>query len=226
MKITPVILSLLAATSVFACQSEVPTTEKETVTNLICSEAVKLINFNPIGPLPGGEYSFSFQVTNRTGYTLRDFQFGYMCVAQSGTVLKTERLNMFYSIGPRTNLNAGWSFTLFNVPSQTDHFVGVLLSFHIDDYVPPLTQSELDAAAKKTSDDQAARKVENAAKALKYNQALAASGDAYGQLRMGERYRDGDGVAKDLRAAREWFAKAAAQGDKVAAKELAQLVRN
>lgn len=43
---------------------------------------------------------------------------------------------------------------------------------------------------------------------------------------MGERYRDGDGVAQDLRLAREWFAKAAAQGDKHAALELQKLPQN
>ena len=47
-----------------------------------------------------------------------------------------------------------------------------------------------------------------------------------GGLRMGERYRDGDGVAQDLRLAREWFAKAAAQGDKHAALELQKLPQN
>jgi hypothetical protein len=60
--------------------------------------------------------------------------------------------------------------------------------------------------------------------ALSYNLDLASKGDDYGQYRMGQRYRDGDGVPKDLQKARQWFAKAAAQGDKIAAKELAQLL--
>jgi TPR repeat protein len=76
--------------------------------------------------------------------------------------------------------------------------------------------------------DQAAKDKKNqaAAKALKYNQELAAAGDVYGQVRMGERYRDGDGVPKDIGLARDWFSKAAAQGDKNAALELQKLPQN
>jgi len=87
---------------------------------------------------------------------------------------------------------------------------------------PPPSTAEIKAAAEKV----AAKKAENAAKALKYNQELAAAGDVYGQVRMGERYRDGDGVPKDLRLSREWFSKAAAQGDKNAALELQKLPHN
>ena len=50
-------------------------------------------------------------------------------------------------------------------------------------------------------------------KALNYNQALADKGDAYGQLRMGERYLKGDGVDKDITKARDYLSKAAAQGN-------------
>jgi TPR repeat protein len=57
------------------------------------------------------------------------------------------------------------------------------------------------------------RAVENAAKALAWNRAQAEKGDAYGQFRMGERYRDGEGVARDPQQARAWFAKSAAQGN-------------
>jgi hypothetical protein len=58
------------------------------------------------------------------------------------------------------------------------------------------------------------------ARALKFNQDLADKGDAYGLLRMGERYRDGDGVPKDLNKAREYFTKAIAAGSPTAAEEL------
>jgi TPR repeat protein len=63
------------------------------------------------------------------------------------------------------------------------------------------------------------------AKAVKYNQELADIGDAYGQLRMGERYLVGDGVEKDEVKAREYFAKAAAQGNETAAKALEKLAQ-
>ena len=46
-------------------------------------------------------------------------------------------------------------------------------------------------------------------KVLKYHQDLADKGDSFGLLRMGERYRDGDGVPKDLSKAREYLSKAA-----------------
>jgi hypothetical protein len=64
-----------------------------------------------------------------------------------------------------------------------------------------------------------------AEKALKANQKLADSGDAYGLLRMGERYRDGDGVPEDLNKAHDYLAKAAAAGSATAADELAKLNR-
>ena len=69
----------------------------------------------------------------------------------------------------------------------------------------------------------AGNKPELDALALKANMDAAAKGDAYGEFRMGERYRDGDGVEKDLKKAREWFSKAADQGDKEAAKRLSAI---
>jgi TPR repeat protein len=64
------------------------------------------------------------------------------------------------------------------------------------------------------------------AKAVAFNQAQADKGDAYGLLRMGERYRDGDGVPKDLVKAKDYFTKAVAAGSTDAANELAQLNSN
>ena len=59
--------------------------------------------------------------------------------------------------------------------------------------------------------------------ALRYNQGQAAKGDGYGLLRMAERYRDGDGVEKDLTKAKEYFNKAIAAGSPTAAEELKEL---
>ena len=59
--------------------------------------------------------------------------------------------------------------------------------------------------------------------AVRYNQELAAKGDGYGLLRMAERYRDGDGVEKDLTKAKEYFNKAVAAGSPTAAEELKEL---
>ncbi|HLV79971.1 MAG TPA: hypothetical protein VKT32_06790 [Chthonomonadaceae bacterium] len=52
---------------------------------------------------------------------------------------------------------------------------------------------------------------------------LANGGDAYGALRMGERYRDGQGVPQSDAKAQEFFARAASQGDIAAAVLLASL---
>jgi hypothetical protein len=57
-------------------------------------------------------------------------------------------------------------------------------------------------------------------RALKSNQGAAAKGDSYGLMRMGERYRDGDGVEKDLVKARDYFEKSfAADTNNFTAKE-------
>ena len=52
--------------------------------------------------------------------------------------------------------------------------------------------------AMQLKDKEDAQKRAITAKAVAFNQAQADKGDAYGLLRMGERYRDGDGVPKDL----------------------------
>jgi len=61
------------------------------------------------------------------------------------------------------------------------------------------------------------------ANAVIYDQNLAYEADVYGQLRMGERYEDGDGVPKDETKAEAFFAESAAQGDKVASLALERL---
>lgn len=59
--------------------------------------------------------------------------------------------------------------------------------------------------------------------ALKSNQEAAAKGDAYGLLRMGERYLKGDGVEKDLAKARQYLQRAAENGSATAKDELSKL---
>lgn len=84
---------------------------------------------------------------------------------------------------------------------------------------PPLTpeqiaaQKKKDAAEKKLAEDHA----------LKFNQELAAKGDPYGLLRMGERYRDGDGVKTNLALARIYLQRAANAGSLQASNELNNL---
>ena len=69
----------------------------------------------------------------------------------------------------------------------------------------------------------AAQKADGAARALQANQDAAAKGDSFGLMRMGERYRDGDGVEKDLGKAREFLQKAADAGSPTAKEELSSL---
>jgi hypothetical protein len=66
-------------------------------------------------------------------------------------------------------------------------------------------------------------KVDPATRILNWQQDIAAKGDVYGELQMGLRYRDGNGVEENLDKAREWLQKAADQGDTDAAAALAKL---
>lgn len=83
----------------------------------------------------------------------------------------------------------------------------------------PPTPEEI-AAAKAKAD--AVEKIANE-RALKYNQEQADKGDPFGLIRMGERYRDGDGVPKNLAKARDYFTKAIAAGETDAADELSKM---
>jgi hypothetical protein len=91
---------------------------------------------------------------------------------------------------------------------------------------PPLTPEQIEAAKQTALVKKAAEKKKaaaGAAKALESNQAAAEKGDAYGLLRMGERYRDGEGVEKDLTKAKDFLTRAAAAGSPTAAQELSAL---
>jgi TPR repeat protein len=82
-----------------------------------------------------------------------------------------------------------------------------------------LTAEQL--AARKAAEE--AQRAKVMAPVIAYYQRAAEGGDAEAQLRLGEIYRDGDGVAKDAAKACEWFAKAAAQGNKRAEEALDRL---
>ena len=80
-------------------------------------------------------------------------------------------------------------------------------------------------ASKLEAQKQAAQTVAKnlAAKTLAENERFAAQGDAYGELRMGERYLTSDGVAKDVFKARDYLQRAAEQGSRTAVEELNHL---
>jgi len=77
--------------------------------------------------------------------------------------------------------------------------------------------------ARQAQNEKEARKQATIAKILAYNQGQAAKGDPIGLLRMGEFYRDGYGVPKDLKKAQEYLTNAANAGSVTAAEELAQM---
>lgn len=85
-------------------------------------------------------------------------------------------------------------------------------------YVPEMTEEQKAQVA--------SAKSKTESKVLAYHQELAEKGDAYGEYKMGIRYENGDGVDKDLTKARDLLGKAAAQGNKDAATELAKLPAN
>lgn len=62
-----------------------------------------------------------------------------------------------------------------------------------------------------------------AARALQEDETLAGEGDAFGELRMGERYLSGDGVGKNSAQAKMYFQRAADSGSPTAAEELNRL---
>jgi hypothetical protein len=59
--------------------------------------------------------------------------------------------------------------------------------------------------------------------ALKFEQSQADKGDSYWLFHLGERYRDGNGVPKDLDKARDYFEKAKKAGNSNADDELKKL---
>ena len=80
--------------------------------------------------------------------------------------------------------------------------------------------------AQQIKDIQTANQKKTQDRALKYNQDQADKGDPIGLLRMGERYRDGEGVEKDLAKARDYLTKATAAGSPTAADELKNFPSN
>jgi TPR repeat protein len=87
-------------------------------------------------------------------------------------------------------------------------------------------QAAAQAAWVKSWQDGADHADENIDKALHYDMDLAKKGDDYGEYRMGQRYRDGEAVPRDLKRAKEWLSKAADQGLKPAIKELAHITND
>jgi TPR repeat protein len=58
---------------------------------------------------------------------------------------------------------------------------------------------------------------------LEHDRSYADRGWGFAQLRMARRYRDGDGVEKDLKTARDYFLKAMATGEPGATEEYLEI---
>jgi len=80
--------------------------------------------------------------------------------------------------------------------------------------------------AKQLEDSAGAKRQAVQDKIFKNYQDAAAQGDPVGLLRMGEHYRDGDGVEKNLAKARDYFSKAAEAGSPSASEALKRLPQN
>ena len=83
------------------------------------------------------------------------------------------------------------------------------------------TWSPEEIAAAKQKADSKKQAIQD--RVLKSNQDSAARGEPLGLMHMGERYRDGDGVEKNLLKAKTYFQKAADAGVQEAADELSKL---
>ena len=124
-------------------------------------------------------------------------------------------LRVFPLSHPSTNWNALGEMKI--TPARPD------FDFGLQEAAQKTLDETLDdqrrAAAEKADDTKTAVQ----ARVLKSNQEDADKGDEYGLLRMGERYRDGDGVEKDLAKAKDYLTKAAAAGSQTAADALSKL---
>ena len=114
----------------------------------------------------------------------------------------------------RTVRNFSYGTSVAASPEMVQKSIGTLEA-EIDNH-PLVLKAKADQAAKQ-------KVIETKAKMLKLNQEQADRGDSYGLLRMGERFRDGDGVDKDLDKAKEYFEKSADAGSPIANEELKKL---
>jgi len=164
-------------------------------------------------------------------WDIKDIQIKVSCDGASGTEISSIDHTIF-EVVPAHSLRRFKPIDLGFFDTRTAGAGAVIEDF---DFVQPhLSLEEMKsaiAAAQKVAATNAvlakaanekSKKTADAA-ALKFNQDAAAKGDAYGLFRMGERYRDGNGVEKDLAKAKDCFQKSAAGGNQDAALALKKL---
>jgi hypothetical protein len=172
-----------------------------------------------------------FLFTNNSPWAIKDVQILCVHSSSSGTVIDKNRRTIF-EVFPAHSARWVSNFNMGYIHSQAATSGAKVEDFEfVQPHLSKETIDRLSDIQKKVNQDAAAalksaaeeKRKAAAAAALKFNQEAAARGDAYGLLRMGERYRDGDGVEKDLAKAREYFGRAAKQGNSSAAAALAKL---
>lgn len=172
-----------------------------------------------------------FVITNSSPWPVKDLTITCHHSANSGTQID-ENTRTIYEIFPAHSTRLISNFNMGFISSQAQSSSAHLENF---EFVPPhlsreeIAKLESDAAALRATNaalakmKAAATKKAAADKALAANQAAADKGDAYGLLRMGQRYRDGDGVDKDAAKAKDYLQRAATAGSPTAADELKKL---
>jgi len=172
-----------------------------------------------------------FTITNASPWAIKDITITCRHHSSSGTAINENTRTIYRTFPAHSEITVS-DFNMGIIDSQAQSS-----SASIEDLVfiqPHLSLEEISklemAAAKSYQSNlvnaklkAAVEKKHAAEMALKANESAAATGDAYGLLRMGERYRDGEGVAKDLAQARNFLHQAALKGSDTAARELAAL---
>jgi hypothetical protein len=159
----------------------------------------------------GDEYKMAESLYEPHEFFVRNFPYS---VAENDRLLSTEHY--------AAKASDVYSYTTVLGGSKTLHALDYGTIWTPPPPTPEQIQAIQEAAAKAAEKSKADRKAAQA-KALKYNQDLADKGDAYGLMRLGERYRDGEGVPKDLAKARDYLSKAVTAGQPSAADELSRL---
>ena len=168
-----------------------------------------------------------FTVVNNSPWDIKDIVLEARAYGASGTALD-HNTRTFYEIVPAHTARPVTDFNLGFISDQAATAGAEITGFDFcGNHITAVQLAAIGAAQKQIAAAQVAtnkiRATAAYAKALAANQAAAEKGDAYGLLRMGERYRDGEGVAKDLVKARDYLQRAAQAGSPTAAEELKKL---
>jgi hypothetical protein len=162
--------------------------------------------------------------TDKKYVAVEDGQFTYLNI--SGNICSIQQLDYGVPCIRPKNADAIETAALNLTPSEEKAINDAKLEANMKQAEANLAEENLQVFLQKIEDDNnraTLAKQSALAKVVKWNQEQADKGDSYGLLRMGERYRDGDGVNRDLKKAREYLTKAANAGSATGADELSKL---